>query len=46
MTRDQIAKVNEIDQVSRAEHDASIKYLDPRCDPNVPPIIKLLNIST
>jgi hypothetical protein len=32
-----------IDKEIRAEHAASIKYLDPRTDPNVPAVVKALD---
>lgn len=43
MTSEQTAKVRAIDQEIRAEHDASLKTLDPRSDPNMPPIVRLLD---
>jgi hypothetical protein len=43
MTPDQVAKTEAIDREICAEHAASLKILDPRSDPNMPPIIRLLD---
>ncbi len=43
MTSEQAAKVKAIDREIRAEHAASLKTLDPRSDPNMPPIVRLLD---
>jgi hypothetical protein len=43
MTPAQVAKTREIDREIRAEHAASLKTLDPRSDPNMPPIVRLLD---
>ena len=43
MTPEQVAKTNAIDQEIRAEHAASLRTLDPRSDPNMPPIVRLLD---
>jgi len=43
MTPEQMAKTMAIDREIRAEHTASLKTLDPRSDPNMPPIIRLLD---
>ena len=46
MTPEQVAKTEAIDRESRAEHAASLKTLDPRSDPNMPPIIRWLDASS
>jgi hypothetical protein len=46
MTPEQVAKTKAIDQEIRAEHAASLKTLDPRNDPKMPPIIRFLNSSS
>jgi hypothetical protein len=43
MTSQQAAKMMAIDRESKAEHAESIKRLDPRSDPNMPPIVRLLD---
>jgi hypothetical protein len=43
MTPEQAGKVMAIDKEIRAEHAASMKYLDPRTDPNVPAVVKALD---
>jgi hypothetical protein len=43
MTVEQIAKTTALDQEMRAEHVASMNTLDPRNDPNMPPLIRLLD---
>jgi hypothetical protein len=43
MTPQQVAKTMAIDREIRAEHAASLKTLDPRSDPNMPPIVRLLD---
>jgi len=43
MTPEQAAKLMAIDREIKAEHAASIRRLDPRSDPNTPPIIRLLD---
>jgi hypothetical protein len=42
MTKEQAEKVTAIDQEIRAEHAASQNALDPRNDPNTPPIVRFL----
>ena len=46
MTPEQAAKTMAIDQEIQAEHAASLKTLDPRSDPKMPPIIRFLNSSS
>ena len=46
MTPEQAAKTMAIDREIRAEHSASLKKLDPRSDPKMPPIIRFLGAST
>jgi hypothetical protein len=46
MTPEQVAKTMAIDREIRAEHAASLKTLDPRSDPKMPPIIRWLDSST
>jgi hypothetical protein len=43
MTREQAAKTKALDQEIRAEHAASLRTLDPRSDPNMPPVIRFLD---
>jgi hypothetical protein len=43
MSPKQVAKVMAIDQQIRAEHAASLKKIDPRSDPNMPPIVRFLD---
>lgn len=43
MTPEQAAKTNAIDKEIRAEHTASMNTLDPRNDPNTPPIVRFLD---
>ena len=43
MTKEQVAKMEAIDRECRADHAESIKTLDPRSDPNMPPIIRFLD---
>jgi hypothetical protein len=46
MTKEQVAKTEAIDQEIRAEHSASLKTLDPRNDPKMPPLVRFLNSSS
>jgi hypothetical protein len=46
ITPEQVAKTEAIDRESRAGHSASLKTLDPRSDPKMPPIIRFLNSSS
>jgi hypothetical protein len=43
MTKEQAAKMEALDQQIRADHVASIRTIDPRSDPNMPPIIRFLD---
>jgi hypothetical protein len=43
MTPKQTAKVMAIDKQIRAEHTASLRKIDPRSDPNMPPIVRFLD---
>jgi hypothetical protein len=45
MTPEQAAKTNAIDAKIKAEHADSIMTLDPRCNPKLPPLIKLLDLN-
>lgn len=42
MTPTQVAKTEAIDREIRAEHAASLKVIDPRSDPKMPPVIRFL----
>ena len=42
MTPDQVAKTAAIDREIRKEHAESLKVIDPRSDPNMPPIVRFL----
>jgi hypothetical protein len=43
MTPEEAAKMMALDQEMRAEHAASLKVIDPRSDPNMPPLVRLLD---
>ena len=43
MTPEQAAKMMAIDRGTHAEHVASMRRIDPRSDPNTPPIVRLLD---
>jgi hypothetical protein len=42
MSKEQVAKVSQLDAQARAMHQQEMQSLDPRLDPNLPPAIKLL----
>jgi hypothetical protein len=42
MTKAQSAKVMALDVQARAQHLQEIRKLDPRSDPNMPPLLRLL----
>jgi hypothetical protein len=46
MTPEQVVKTEAIDKEIQAEHEASMRYLDPRTDPKMPRIIRFLRSST
>jgi hypothetical protein len=46
MTPEQVAKTAALDQEIKAGHAASLKTLDPRSDPKMPPLIRFLDSST
>jgi hypothetical protein len=43
MTPAQVKKTMQLDAEIRAEHDASLKRIDPRCDPNMPAVVRYLD---
>ena len=43
MTPQQKAKLMSIDREIKAEHVASLNTLDPRNDPNTPPVVRFLD---
>ena len=43
MTPKQAAKVMDLDAQARAQHVQEMRTLDPRSDPNVPALVKLLD---
>jgi len=43
MTKEQVAKVAQLDADARAQHLQEMRNLDPRSDPNVPAVVKLLD---
>jgi hypothetical protein len=43
MTKEQAAKMMAFDREARALHLAKLRKLDPRIDPNVPAVVKLLD---
>ncbi len=46
MTRDQVAKVTELDRDARAQYAESIRTLNPLTNPDAPLIVQLLNQSS
>ncbi len=43
MTKDQSAKVMALDAQARVQHLQEIRKIDPRSDPNMPPIVRWLD---
>jgi hypothetical protein len=46
MTAEQTAKTNELDRQMKATHAAEMKMLDPNLDPDVPPVLRILDIQS
>jgi hypothetical protein len=46
MSRDQVAKVTKLDAQARALHKQEMQTLDPNLNPNIPPVIKFLDMNT
>lgn len=46
MTRDQVAKVAELDREARAQYAESIRTLNPLTNPDAPLIVQVLNQSS
>jgi len=46
MTRDQVAKVTELDREARAQYAESIRTLNPLTNPDAPLIVQVLNQSS
>ena len=43
MTAKQVAQVNVINQAAQADYAASMTFLNPRNNPDLPPIVRLLD---
>ena len=46
MTRDQVAKVAELDRDARAQYAESIRTLNPLANPDAPLIVQVLGLSS
>jgi hypothetical protein len=44
MSKQQVAKVAKLEAQSRALHKQEMQSLDPRLNPNIPPVIKFLDM--
>jgi len=46
MSKQQVAKVAQLDAQARALHKQEMQSLDPNLNPNIPPVIKFLDMNT